>query len=234
MVKDPVQNNADILLVALFHQFPELFIGSESRINPIVVRRSVFVVKIPFENRSQIQALNTQLFQVRNLFHDPSQIAAHIVFSGRGISPRLCTHRIVAAVSIEKTLGKYLIINNALRPGGCSNDVIPVCIQVLEKSVLRRFVINAVRREIPCFPMYIFQYKIIFLIPCNFGKNHLTPKVIKQPVSGIAFHTLRLFYAVVSVPIDHLTFLYFLFGSSYSENQPISGRRINKLLCISM
>ena len=65
VVKNPIQNHSDSPTMRFVNQRAQILRCSKIRVNVEVIRRCVLMVKITGKNGGQVQALHTQLGQVR-------------------------------------------------------------------------------------------------------------------------------------------------------------------------
>ena len=70
MAEHAIQNNADAVLFGLGAQGGKILVGAQQWIGFQVVGRIVAVVGVRLKNGVQVNAGNTQLFQVRQLLLD--------------------------------------------------------------------------------------------------------------------------------------------------------------------
>ena len=77
--ENAVQDDGNAVLFRIFAEQPEIFVCTEKRVNISIVGSIIAVVFVGFKNRVQINAGNTQLFEVVELAADSLQIAAEIV-----------------------------------------------------------------------------------------------------------------------------------------------------------
>jgi len=102
------------------------------------------MIEFGFENRCQIDTFRSQLFQVIEFFDNSTQIPAEIIILLRKTVPMNQTGGFGGVLTAIKSIGKYLVIDDAFCPFGDREHVRGIHIQKFEKTIRRLFVTQSV------------------------------------------------------------------------------------------
>src|SRR5699024_3835919 len=96
VVENSIQHNSHSFFMAPVNQFPELLFIAELRIYFHIVNCVVFMVGICFENRCEIDTINTEIRQIVKVIDNPLKVTAKkVVLCGIFTAPLQYTIRVI-------------------------------------------------------------------------------------------------------------------------------------------
>ena len=182
--ENAVQDNRNAMLFCIFAEYPEIFICTEKRVNIPIVGSIIAVVFVGFKNRVQINAGNTELFEVVELAADTLQIAAEIV-----IVPNVSVCiRLVVRCAIP-VVPQYPVIRNIfMRLSALAESVRENLIHDTALEEVRRFIVL-------CKDGQLIQFAVVESCFVSSATLDIVPNTIAGIGKIIVMHT-GIFWAV--------------------------------------
>jgi hypothetical protein len=118
VVEDGIQNDAHAPLVRGAEESAERLEIAEAVVDPAVVGRVVAVIRVGLEDRREVERVRAELLDVVEPAPDAGEVAAEEVSPRRGGSPRLDSLRVDRGVRVGEAVGKDLVEDRVLEPGG--------------------------------------------------------------------------------------------------------------------
>ena len=132
MIEHRIQNHSDSRLMRSFHKFQKVFVRAELGIDLKIILGIVLVGAVCFEERSKVNAGNSQFFQIRNFFGYALKGTAEKLVVCDSFGNRTKRQKTFPGLrSRIKTVGENFIPNRIFHPARSDINVFFVDIRII-------------------------------------------------------------------------------------------------------
>ena len=215
MIEHRVEYYAHAARLARRHEPRERLVAAEMRVDVVVIAYVVLMIRHGREDRSQIQRVHAEPYQIIELLPYPVEIAARKAL-GRGLcAPFQIDIRRIAVAAAVKPVYEYLINDRARKPIDARHNVAAIDESELKEIVVRERKIVALGRAV--------LRKVILLAVAGFEQKYVCEpfvckfqpydEVVEKIVGQAQFHARRMtlrakkmLYAVQNIDAFEIVF----------------------------